>query len=157
MRDAVVVAVEIIVRGVCVKRGTILLCRSRGAANTYLPGGHIEFGESARNALRREIREELGVESRVGRLLGAVENRFLQKGRRHCEVNLVFGVSIRALSPDRAPASREKGVEFRWCGCRSADLAAERLEPAVLCGCLPPVLTGRRGATFWASGGEFAL
>ena len=37
------------------------------------PGGKLEPGESAREALVREIREELDVDIRVGRLLETVE------------------------------------------------------------------------------------
>lgn len=37
------------------------------------PGGKLEPGESAQQALVREIREELAVSIRVGRLLGTIE------------------------------------------------------------------------------------
>ena len=36
--------IEIMARGVCVLDGALLLCHSAGADNTYLPGGHIDFG-----------------------------------------------------------------------------------------------------------------
>ncbi|MDD4443198.1 MAG: NUDIX domain-containing protein, partial [Kiritimatiellae bacterium] len=52
--------VEVIARGVCVVDGHILLCHGKRSALTYLPGGHIEFRETARQALEREIAEELG-------------------------------------------------------------------------------------------------
>lgn len=38
----------------------ILLTRSKGKDGFYLPGGKVERGESDRDALTREIREELG-------------------------------------------------------------------------------------------------
>ena len=37
--------IETIARGVCVVGGRVLLCRAKGGSSTYLPGGHIEFGE----------------------------------------------------------------------------------------------------------------
>ena len=106
--------IETLVRGVCVKDGWLLVCQSKGAANTYLPGGHVEFGERAVDALEREIREELGVASKAGAFLGAIEHTFKQKGARHCEINLVFAVEIAALSPESAPAACEDWISFRW-------------------------------------------
>ena len=48
--------------GLCtIRDGRILLCRrNRGHQNLILPGGKLEPGETAKQCLRREIREELG-------------------------------------------------------------------------------------------------
>ena len=70
--------IEVIARGVCVRDGKILLCRAKGGATTYLPGGHVEFGETGREALVREVKEELGVDAGTGEFLGVVENSFQQ-------------------------------------------------------------------------------
>lgn len=45
-----------------VEAGRLLVVRSRNKKAFYLPGGKIEPGESPADALRREVREELGVE-----------------------------------------------------------------------------------------------
>ena len=76
------------VRAVIVRDNKVLLAHTKGAANTFLPGGHIELGEKAEEALAREIREELGEESRTTSFLGAIENSWVQDGVRQHEINL---------------------------------------------------------------------
>ena len=90
LKEYELAGIETIARGVCVRDGKLLLCRAKGGSSTYLPGGHIEFGETGRQALVREVKEELGVESSTGAFLGVVENAFLQHGKPHAEINLVY-------------------------------------------------------------------
>lgn len=111
--------IETIARGVCVKDGKVLLCRGKGAASTYLPGGHIEFGETGAEALVREMKEETGLESTAGKLLGVVENSFLQHGEKHCEINLVYELSI----ANGDVAAQEDWIGFEWCPLSNLDAA----------------------------------
>ena len=122
--------IELLTRGVCVKEGRLLVCQSQGSGNTYLPGGHVEWREKAEAALKREIEEELGVQSAVREFLGSVEHTFMQKGRRHCEINLMFRMEIPALSPDRDPLSCEEWISFTWIPLSS--LGRYHLEPSPL-------------------------
>lgn len=102
--------IETIARGVCVRGGKILLCRAKGGSSTYLPGGHIEFGETGRQALRREILEEIGAEAAVGRFIGVVENAFTQHGKPHAEINLVYEFDMDVESV----CAKEDWIEFEW-------------------------------------------
>jgi len=103
--------VECIARGVAVRGTKVLLCRAKGGTSTYLPGGHVEFGETAREALEREVLEETGLSSRAGEFLGVVENSFLQHSKRHCEINLVYRLELGSGEA----TSREDWIEFEWC------------------------------------------
>ena len=61
--------IETIARGVALSDGRILLCKAKGGSTTYLPGGHIELGETGREALVREMKEETGLDVSVGSML----------------------------------------------------------------------------------------
>jgi ADP-ribose pyrophosphatase YjhB (NUDIX family) len=70
----------------------------------YRPlGGGIEFGEPAGSALRREMREELGVEVRNVALLGVLENIFHAFGRPYHEIVFIFSADL----ADRALYERD--------------------------------------------------
>ncbi len=110
LREYELAGIETIARGVCVRDGKILLCRAKGGSSTYLPGGHIEFGETGRQALQREILEEIGAEATVGRFIGVVENSFMQHGKPHSEINLVYEFDMDAESV----CAKEDWIEFEW-------------------------------------------
>ena len=111
MNEYELAGIETIARGVCLKEGRLLLCRAKGGATTYLPGGHIEFGETGRQALVREVKEELGLDAQTGKFLGVVENAFTQHGKPHAEINLVYEL---ILPPDAEIAAREDWIAFEW-------------------------------------------
>ena len=129
--------IEVLARGVYIRDGRLLHCHSRGAENIYLPGGHVEFQESAGSALVRELMEELGIRAEVGRFLGVVEHAFLQHGKPHAEINLVFEFDVPEWTErdDPQPISREKKINFGW--TKLSDLNRSAMEPAVLRRLLP--------------------
>jgi ADP-ribose pyrophosphatase YjhB (NUDIX family) len=140
--------VEIIARGVLIRDGHILLCRNKKKKNCFLPGGHIEFNESAMSALQREIKEETGLKNSAGRFLGASEHTFRYKGKRLCEINLVFEFDIRGARASRPMPSAEKKIEFIWLPLRK--LSRSRIEPFTMKKDLPLWLRDRRGG-HWGS------
>ncbi len=89
----------------------------------YLPGGHVEFDESAGDAARREFLEECGVEVRVGNAALVCEAAFSTKKRRHHEITIVFHVEPVNLKGSRGKGARstpptvkslEPGIGFDW-------------------------------------------
>ena len=137
--------IEVIARAVIFKGGRVLLVRKKGAGNTFLPGGHIDWCEPARRALRRELVEELGRILRVGRFLGNVEHRFGRGGGRTHELNFLFLVQGQGL-PERV-LSRESKLEFFWHPAR--DLKSINLQPAPLQKLVPALR--KNSKPVWAS------
>ena len=113
--------IETIARGVCIRNGKVLLCLPKDRSYSYLPGGHIEFGETGREALVREMKEETGLDATAGDLLGVVESSFVQKGEKHCEINLIYEMRIESKSEvevgQRTVQSLESWICFDWVEC----------------------------------------
>ena len=65
----------------------------------YRPlGGGIEFGESAAEAVQRELQEELAVELSDVELLGVLENIFTASDRAGHEIVFVYSANLADLS-----------------------------------------------------------
>lgn len=80
--------------GIASTAAQVLLHRSELDDFWSLPGGHVEFGETAPEALKREFLEETGVAVEVGSLLWVVENFFTYQGSQHHELGLYFLLEI---------------------------------------------------------------
>jgi len=79
-----------IVAGILRRAGTVLICQRAGSGAQPLrwefPGGKLEAGEEERLGLERELREELGIEARVGRVFARIRHTYAETG----ELDLVF-------------------------------------------------------------------
>ena len=83
-----------------VQNGRVLLQRPPGTNDFAFIGGHVEFGETAKDTLIREIREEIHTDAVVGDL-AAVGEVFIDWGHlpdgtpRHChQIGLYFYVTV---------------------------------------------------------------
>jgi 8-oxo-dGTP diphosphatase len=136
-----------LVRGVVFVDGQVLLAHQKGADNTFLPGGHIEFGESAEVALSREIEEELGKKAVVKRFIGALEWLWVENGQNNHEINLIFEMTIDGLDAKKPPQSNECHLEFIWSS--PAELREHNLLPTPLNECIMKWRNGYR--PFWGT------
>lgn len=103
--------IEVIARALIRRNDEILFARGKGFDYYYLPGGHVEFPETAIPALKREIKEELGVEvTEEPKYIGTIENIFSTKTITHHEINLLFETSL----PGEDIVSKEDRLEFEW-------------------------------------------
>jgi 8-oxo-dGTP pyrophosphatase MutT (NUDIX family) len=93
--------------GVAIRDGRVLLNGWDGFRHLALPGGGVELHESSDAALVREMREELGVDVRVGRLLWVVESFFALNGERFHEVGFYWEMTF----PETAVCVRRTAFE----------------------------------------------
>lgn len=106
------------------EEGRILIAkRKRGdlqGGKWEFPGGKIEDGETPEECLRRELQEELGIETRIGELIGKSRHAFT------CQTTIEL-LAYRAfcLSGTPQPLDHE---EIRWVDLK--DLHAYEFPPA---------------------------
>jgi ADP-ribose pyrophosphatase YjhB (NUDIX family) len=93
--------------GVCVHEDHVLLHCEAKDDFWVLPGGRPRLYESSRDALIREMEEEISTRAEVLRLLWVVENVFEYFGERLHEIAFYYEMSL----PEESPY-RDVGVDF---------------------------------------------
>ncbi len=101
---------ELIVRALIIRNNKVLLCQTKGREYYFLPGGHVEFGETMHTALIREIKEEMDVSVSNVNFIGGIENIFTQNEKMIHEVSFIYQVDVDRDDVD----ARENHIEFTW-------------------------------------------
>jgi ADP-ribose pyrophosphatase YjhB (NUDIX family) len=107
-------AIQVLSRALLFQGDNIILCRAKrnDERNWYfLPGGHVETGESLKTALLRELEEEIGPGSyEIKNLIGVCESTFiLKEDTWQQEINFIFEAEAPA---DFKADSQEDHLEF---------------------------------------------
>lgn len=86
--------IRLIAWGLLVQSGRVLVQSRVGESFYRLPGGGIEEGETASEALARELAEEYRLEAEIGDLCSTVESTFESDGGYRQQVVLVHRFSV---------------------------------------------------------------
>jgi ADP-ribose pyrophosphatase YjhB (NUDIX family) len=133
--------IHILARGLVLQGDNVILCQVKGKKWFFLPGGHVEDGESALTALAREMKEELGLDHySQPEFLGLCEHTFEDKpGMWQHEISLVFSITV---DNSFSVASQEGHIDF--VSVKKDDLASLDLRPGPLkAGLLDWVTSGK--------------
>ncbi|NRB11437.1 MAG: NUDIX domain-containing protein [Rickettsiaceae bacterium] len=111
--------IHVLTRAVIIDQEQILLCKivNYDPNFYFLPGGHIENGESAKEALLRELKEETGADCNIERFLGCLECSFEPNYTDIChnhEYNFIFAVSSRLLKSSYNVPKLEDNIDLLW-------------------------------------------
>lgn len=122
------------VGGIVVHDGHLLVEHDTRHGFCFVPGGRVEYGENAVGALARELREELGEEATIGRLVLVADNLFEIDGDWFQEASLYFLIELasgsRIFEQDGTFEGGESGTVFQWLPL--ADLEQANLLPPFL-------------------------
>jgi 8-oxo-dGTP diphosphatase len=92
------------------KRVLLVEHRKRGQRYWVLPGGRLEANETLDAALRRELREELGLTARIGRL--AIVSEMIAPDRH--VVNLIYLAEVGEMPEPRLDAKDPVLSDWKW-------------------------------------------
>ena len=126
------------VGGIAVHNERLLVEQDAEHRFCFVPGGRVEYGESAMQALAREVLEELGEEATIGRLALVTDNLFELDQRQYQEIALYFLIEFAPASPvldrDGPFEGNEPGTVFQWIpldAVEQANLFPTLLQPRV--------------------------
>jgi len=106
--------IHLIARGIVISGDHVLLVKETSDRYYFLPGGHIEYNEAARDALIREMKEELGASCMALDYVSAVEHKYDMNDETYHEISLVFKCELNGLNYPDPPISLESRIEFEW-------------------------------------------
>ncbi len=129
-------------RAIVIVEDSLLVCESPDKSYYYLLGGHVEFCESVKDALLREIEEETKETGRILKYLGYIECNFLYENNDIFELGHYFLAEIPKIIYPEIPSAYEKGLTFKWHNIN--DITSSNIKPDILKTFIPEYINGNK-------------
>lgn len=122
--------IHVLARAIIVFEGKILVTTDTNRNISFLPGGHVHYSEKAKDALTRELREELGVSANVGDFLGVIEAGWEYKKQLYHEYNLIFKINQVDAQFKNKIKQMESNLALEWIAIDSIE--GKNIYPVIL-------------------------
>lgn len=101
--------------------GTNIMLTTKDNIHFTVPGGHVQVGETTRETIVREYKEETGLDVEVDKLMATYENFFKYNGKDVQQILMVYKVSLKnneqkiKLNPDN------ERTKYKWLNLNEID------------------------------------
>lgn len=85
---------------IIIDKGNILLCSTKSTGKYWFPGGGVDLGEKLEGAVKREVREETGIEIEIEKFLTFKEVFFYYEPFDEAYQNFSFFYLCKAITTD---------------------------------------------------------
>ena len=110
------------VSAIIIKDGKILLTKSIKNEGYRFPGGHVKIGESTKESMIREIKEEVGINAKIKNLYGILELIYKDNktNKTYQEINYYYSVESPELKDfndfeiNEIDNGEKKCHKFKW-------------------------------------------
>ena len=118
---------HVLARGIIIDDGYILVAKLKNGNNMFLPGGHLEFNENLKQALERELFEEIGIKGNIEEYIGCLEAKWMENNIYNQEINHIFIVN--GINKNMNIKSMENHLEIYWLKICDDEMEKENLLP----------------------------
>ncbi len=106
--------------GIIKQENNFLIMRVNNTAYYHIPGGHIEIGEDSKQAITREIKEEIGCDIQEASLFAIQENFWVKENKKCHGIEFYYIIKpkheleIKDYHKIEIDKGEEKLLDFKW-------------------------------------------